>query len=171
MGQVVDGPSRTADLPCPACQVGVRILVAIRHRPMRRLTRQLLQHDVPDCLVEELRTGELLVDAVARVEPAVLVVDTEDFPACCQATLASFPPRRVIVIGPEPEAAYRTNALGAGAGAWVPRERISQDLHSELGTVLGCTHHTALSTPSGTVAYPSQVSRGARGGRRGGQPW
>lgn len=140
MAQRVAGSSRTAKPPCPECQAGVRILVAIRHRPMRRLTRLMLEHDTPGCLVEELRTGELLVDAVARVGPAVLVVDTEDFPACCEATLESFPPRRVIVIGPEPEAAYRAHALAGGAGAWVPRELISQDLRGELGAVLGCTH-------------------------------
>lgn len=137
------GGLATAAGPCEDCERGATVLIAIRHRPMRRLTRQVLQHEVPGCTVEEQGDQELLVDAARRVRPTVLVVDTSDFPACCEVTLASFPPERVIVISPEPEAAYRAAALNGGAGASLPRDRISDDLRRALRTVLGCRHERA----------------------------
>lgn len=134
------GVATVAGPPCEDCQHGATVLVAIRHRPMRRLTRQVVQHDLPECHVEEQADGELLVDAVRRVDPTVLIVDTGDFPACCQMALAAFPPERVVVISPEPEAAYDVAALHGGAGASVPRDRISHDLQLELRAILGCRH-------------------------------
>lgn len=113
------------------------VLIAIRHTSMRRLTCRVVERDCPGWTVEALREGELLVDAVARVQPDVLVVDTGDFPACCHATLSAFPPDRVIVVGPEPEAAYRMAALSDGAGGWVARDGIAQDVAPALRTLLG----------------------------------
>ena len=134
------GATIAAGPPCAECQRGATVLVAIRHRPMRRLTRQVVQHDLPVCRVEEQADAELLVDAVRRVNPTVLIVDTGDFPACCEMALAAFPPERVIVISPEPEAAYEAVALSGGAGASLPRDRISHDLQLGLRSVLGCRH-------------------------------
>ena len=114
-----------------------RVLIAIRHEPMRRLTGRVLEQGSPPWTVEELHDDELLVDAMRRVAPDVLVVDTGDFPSCCHHALAAFPPDRVIVIGPEPEAAYRLAALSEGAGAWVARDRIADDAAAVLRALLG----------------------------------
>jgi len=113
-----------------------RVLIAIRHAPMRRLTGRVLAQGCPPWTIEELQDEELLVDAMRRVAPDVLVVDTGDFPACCHSALTTFPPDRVIVIGPEPEAAYRLAALSEGAGAWVARDRIAEDAAAVLRALL-----------------------------------
>lgn len=134
------GVGIAAGPPCADCQRGATVLVTIRHRSMRRLTRQVVQHDLPACRVEEQGDDELLVDAVRRLGPTVLIVDTGDFPACCEMTLAAFPPERVIVISPEPGAAYEAAALNGGAGGSLPRDRISHDLQQELRKVVGCRH-------------------------------
>jgi DNA-binding NarL/FixJ family response regulator len=134
------GLAVAAGPPCEECQRGATVLVTMRHRSMRRLTRQVVQHDLPASRVEEQRDDELLVGAVRRVAPTVLIVDTGDFPACCELTLAAFPPERVIVISPEPGGAYEAAALNGGAGGSLPRDRISHDLQQELRKVLGCRH-------------------------------
>jgi len=118
------------------CAGPERVLIAIRHAPMRRLTGRVLEQDRPPWTIEELHDDEMLVDAIRRVAPDVLVVDTGDFPACCHSALTTFPPDRVIVIGPEPEAAYRLAALSEGAGAWVARDRIADDAAAVLRALL-----------------------------------
>ena len=74
------------------------------------------------------RLSALFADTIVDV----LVVDGADFPGCCRWR---FPYERVVVIGAEPDAAYEALALRAGAGAWLPRDRVGEDLLTTL-------HHT-----------------------------
>lgn len=127
------GPSTGSLTATRACGSA---LVAIRHHPMRRLTRRVLEDGCPACVVDELGEGELLVEAIERVHPTVLIVDAEDFPACCREALAAFPPERVMVVGPEPESAYRVAALSIGAGAWVARDSIADDAAAAVQAML-----------------------------------
>ena len=107
---------------------------------MRRLTIDLLAAEHDCWVVEQPRPGELLAGAIARTEPDLVVVDSVDFPACCQAALRTLPPERVIVIGPEPDAAYRRRALALGAAGWVCRDHVGEELSVAMRAALGCRH-------------------------------
>ncbi len=125
---------------CPLQLTLPVVLDAIRHPVMRRWSDELLAAE-PGCwTVAEPEAGEMLVDAIARTEPDVVVVDTVDFPACCLAALDALPPGHVVVIGPEPDPAYRSAALAQGAAAWVSRDHVGDELAAAVRTALGCPY-------------------------------
>ena len=125
---------------CPVCDSSPRVLVAIRHPAMRAFTLELIRREHHCWRATALEDGELLVDALPRLNPDVLVVDDGDFPSCCQAAIAAFPPSRVVVLGTEPDHAYRADAFRKGAGAWVAREDVGEQLGPVMRQVLGCRH-------------------------------
>jgi DNA-binding NarL/FixJ family response regulator len=125
---------------CPVCDATPVVLVALRHPVMRRWTEELLAAEHGCWQVARMDGGELLVDAIARIRPDLVVVDDSDFPSCCQAALDRMPPERVMVVGPEPDASYRSLALANGAGGWVCREQVGDDLSSAMRAALGCRH-------------------------------
>lgn len=125
--------------PCPGCDASPLVLVAIQHAGMRRFTLELLRRE-HHCRVAEPEPDELLAVTLSRLEPDLLVVDDRDFPACCRAALDAFPADRVIVIGPEPDSGYQALAFLNGAGSWIPRERVGEDLATAIEELLGCRH-------------------------------
>ena len=125
---------------CPLQMTLPVVLDAIRHPVMRRWSDELLAAE-PGCwTVAQPEAGEMLVDAIARTEPDVVVVDTVDFPACCLAALDALPPGHVVVIGPEPDPAYRSAALDQGAAAWVSRDHVDDELGAAVRSALGCPY-------------------------------
>jgi DNA-binding NarL/FixJ family response regulator len=125
---------------CPLQLTLPVVLVAIRHPMMRRWSDELLAA-VPGCwTVMQPAPGEMLVDAIARTTPDVAIVDTVDFPECCLAALDALPHGHVVVIGPEPDPAYRTSALAQGAAAWVSRDRVDDELAAAVRMALGCPY-------------------------------
>lgn len=113
------------------------VLLAVRYQAMRRFIHELLERDCAWMITAELEEDEMLVDALARLNPDVLVIDTADFPACCRTALSAFPRDRVIVIGPEPARDYQLSAIKNGAGAWIPRDHVADALPAVLGDALG----------------------------------
>lgn len=124
---------------CPGCDASPLVLVAIQHAGMRRFTLELLRRG-HRCRVAEPEPDELLAASLSRLEPDLLVVDDRDFPKCCLVALLAFPPERAIVIGPEPDRGYEELACGNGAGSWIPRERVGEDLAPAINQLLGCRH-------------------------------
>lgn len=124
-----DGIPRQAQLPV--------VLDAIRHPAMRRWSNELLAAEPDRWTVAQPEPGEMLVDAITRTTPDVVVVDTVDFPACCLAALDALPPGHVVVIGPEPDPGYRSAALAQGAAGWVSREHVGEELSAAVHTALG----------------------------------
>lgn len=114
------------------------MLVAVRHPMLRQWTTELLQAACGCWATVESLDGELLSDAIARVGPDVVAVDSLDFPVCCQAAVDDLGPGQVVVIGPEPDPAYRRLALDGGAGGWVSQDRIADDVTRVVWTALGC---------------------------------
>lgn len=135
---------------CTVCDGRPRVLVVMGHPAMLRLTRKVLERECACSVQAEAGTGEALAVAIDRFAPHVVVVDTADFPGCCRSALERIPPDRVIVIGPEPDPAYRVAALDNGAGAWIPRDRVGDDLARETRRILGCVH--------GPVAHEAAAS-------------
>lgn len=127
------------------CDRSPSVLVAIRHPVMRRFTGELLAAEHGCWTVTEPGRGEMLADAIQRTRPALVIVDSIDFPTCCQAALRTLPPEHVIVIGPEPDQAYRARALALGAGGWVCRDHVGDELSAAMRAALGCRHHPCAS--------------------------
>lgn len=136
------GPAEHNDgvQPCPVCDGEPRVLVVMQHPAMLRFTRELLERECGCWVATEVRTGPALSRALDRLTPDLLVIDAGDFPACCFAALAHIPRDRVIVIGPEPDPAYRDVALLNGAGGWLARDDVADELGGEMRRVLGCRH-------------------------------
>ena len=116
----------------------VRVVVVVAHRGMRALIVDLLARDSGHWMVST-------IDSVAELDrqtpnnPDLLVVDTADFDSCCRQLPVHFPIHHVVVIGPEPDLAYRQAALSRGAGAWLSRECVAGELHDCLCSALVCT--------------------------------
>ena len=137
------------------CDESPTVLVGIRHPVMRHWTIDLLETEHGCWTVAAPRPGELLAGAIARSQPDLVVVDEADFPACCRAALDALAPERVVVIGPEPDAAYRAHALANGAGGWVCRDHVGEELGTAMRLALGCRHAPC---PPGAASGPSDAS-------------
>jgi hypothetical protein len=107
---------------------------------MRRLIAELLEGDHGCWSTTGTSVAELR-EAIARHYPDVLIVDDADFPRCCRAEYGAFAAERTIVIGHEPEPAYRAAAFTSGAGGWVVADAIGDELLAQLHTTLGCECH------------------------------
>lgn len=125
---------------CPVCDGAPRILVVMAHPTMRQLTRDLLRQEFGCWVATEMHSGETLANTLQRVRPDLMVIDASEFPKCCLAALDHFPRDHVVVIGPEPDPSYRSAAIASGAGAWIPRDGVGDELAGEMRRVLGCTH-------------------------------
>lgn len=79
------------------------------------------------------------LDRTASSHPELVIVDTADFATCCSELPATFTLARVVVIGPEPNDAYRQDALHRGAGAWLSRDCVAEELCDALRSTLART--------------------------------
>lgn len=125
---------------CPVCDGEPRVLVVMEHPAMLRFTRELLERECGCRVATEVCTEPALSRALGGLTPDLLVIDAADFPTCCFVALAYIPRDRVVVIGPEPDPAYRDAALLNGAGGWLARDDVAEQLGAEMRRVLGCRH-------------------------------
>ena len=88
-----------------------------------------------ECWCATPTTLDGLHGEIERECPDVVIVDAADFPRCCRAEFGGFPAARVVVIGPEPDDAYRTAALRKGAGAWVSADAVGDELSAALRAI------------------------------------
>ena len=112
------------------------VAVAIAYPSMHRLVANLLDRDHDRWIVSAIDDVSDLGSTVSA-HPDLVIVDTADFAACCRRLPASFPPGRVIVIGPEPDPAYRHAALHSGAGAWLSRDCVAEELCDAMCSTAG----------------------------------
>jgi DNA-binding NarL/FixJ family response regulator len=109
--------------------------------PMMRALIVALLHREPHCWCAIDVPALAGLPSVLSGSPVdLVVVDGVNFPACCSERAGAFPLGRVVVIGSESDDAYRVLALAQGAGAWLPRERVAEDLTAAL-------RHAARSSP------------------------
>jgi DNA-binding NarL/FixJ family response regulator len=161
---VAHRPSSTTE-SCPVCDTSPTVLLAIRHPVMRRWTGELLTSEHGCWTIAQPRRGEMLAAAIDRTRPAMVIVDSVDFPECCRAALGALPRDRVIVVGPEPDQAYRNAALANGAGGWLSREHVGDELSRAMRRVLGCRHDPCppARTGAGSLRSASAVETTAVG--------
>jgi DNA-binding NarL/FixJ family response regulator len=124
---------------------------------MRRWTIELLHTEHHCWTVVQPGRDETLADAIERSQPELVVVDSVDFPACCRAALDALPRERVIVIGPEPDHAFRNQALARGAGGWVCRDHIGDELSITMRAALGCRHEPCPPSPARQLGAGTDV--------------
>ena len=125
---------------CPVCAGTPTVLVAVAHPTLRALTVELLEREHGCWRARALAEPSGLAGEVRRAPPDLVVIDAGDFPRCCREVLDGFPSDRVVVVGPEPDPAYERAARRAGAGAWVARDRVAEDLSAGMRAALGCSH-------------------------------
>lgn len=116
---------------------GQSVVVAVPHRAMRELIVELLNRDRDHWIVSAVESLSEL-DSNALSSPDLVIVDTADFAGCCRRLPATLALARVVVIGPEPDPAYRHAALHCGAGAWLSRERVAEELCDALRSAQPC---------------------------------
>lgn len=134
----------------PTCRVGTgapSVVLVVADPTLRRLMVELLERDPVCWQLRAVADEAELVGMLAAGEPDLVILDTGDFARCCRDSLHCFSRRRIIVIGPEPDAAYERAARRAGAGAWLPRDRVGEDLTGCMRRVLGSTRGPAASPP------------------------
>jgi len=125
---------------CSVCTGAPSVVVAVGHRALRSLTVELLERDHACWRVLAVTDSSTLAAVITDARPDLLIVDAGDFPRCCRDLLGGFPAERVVVIGPEPDAAYERAARRSGAGAWLSQDRVGEDLSTAMRAALGCTH-------------------------------
>ena len=130
------------------------VVVAVAHRAMREFIVELLNREQGHWAVSAVCSVAELDDVVASY-PDLVVVDTADFAGCCRQLPTSFPLGRVIVIGPEPDPAYRQAALRRGAGAWLSRERVAEELCDALCSAHACAREARQAPVDYLRTHPS----------------
>lgn len=126
---------------CPVCDGRPRVLVALSHPMMRRFTLELLERDHA-CWSAEALDGEDLVGAARDRRSDLVILDASTFSACHCADGCEFPCGRMVVVGPERDLDYRAAVLAGGAGGWVARDDVAEQLSAAMRAALGCTHST-----------------------------
>lgn len=107
---------------------------------MRKFTLELLARDHA-CWRAKDSDGSDLAGVIRSMDPDLVVLDTGSFNEYrCGCADHLFPSHRMVVIGPEPDAAYRTAALHVGAGGWVASDFVAEQLSNGMRAALGCTH-------------------------------
>jgi DNA-binding NarL/FixJ family response regulator len=115
------------------------VLVALSHPMMRRFTLELLERDHACWSAEALDGGDL-VGAARDRRSDLVILDASTFSACHCADGCEFPCGRMVVVGPERDLDYRAAVLAGGAGGWVARDDVAEQLSAAMRAALGCTH-------------------------------
>ena len=127
---------------------------------MRRLILELLEREHGCWDARSLDTD--LAAAMRDPEPDLLIIDSAAFPDCCCGRPDGYPRERVVVVGPEPDAAYMNAALSHGAGGWLARDDVADRLSVEMRRALGCIHEPCpkprtTAGSSGSVDHRSPI--------------
>lgn len=129
-----------------------KVVVAVGHRAMRALISDLL--DLDHGWTVFAVDGMTALAAAVAARPDVAVVDAADFAACCSGLLGGFEPDRIVVIGPEPDPSYRQAVLDRGAGGWLSRENIAEELCVVLGNCVASARCRAIRRKEAALPKP-----------------
>lgn len=137
----VDDHVYVGDVPrtCRVCSGSPSVVLEVANPTLRRLIVELLERDCVCWQVRSVGDPTDFAAAIATEVPDLVILDTRDATRCCRDSPHHARCQRVIVIGPEPDAAYERAAQRAGASAWLPRDRLGDDLTDCMCRVLGCT--------------------------------
>ena len=112
--------------PSRGCGVCPCVLIAITHPAMRRLILEFLNREQGSWAASLL--DDDLATALLALRPDLVILDSADLRRFGSDGLIGFSRKRIVVVGPEPDVAYRNAALVRGAGAWVARDELADQL-------------------------------------------
>ncbi len=144
---------------CAASTCQPHVVLVVAHRAMRALIVELLQRDHGCWTVSAIGSVSELDDA-ASSQPDLVIVDTADFATVRRQLPPTFSLARVVVIGPEPDPAYRQAAILFGAGAWLSRDCIADELCATLCSALACAHESHPAPPERPPIRPKIAQEG-----------
>lgn len=108
----------------------LRVHVVVEHDMMRRLLRDLLEHH--DCSVASEDSGRETPANVPLHEGDLLVIDQDAFTHSGWRRAADKAGVLVVVVAAEDDPSSREAALAQGVHAWLPRERLGEQLGREI---------------------------------------
>ncbi len=144
---------------CAASTYRPNVVLVVAHRAMRALIVELLQRDHGCWTVSAIGSLSELDDA-ASSQPDLVIVDTADVATVRRQLPPTFALARVVVIGPEPDPAYRQAAVHFGAGAWLSRDRIAEELCAVLCSALACAYESHPALPERPLIRPKIAQGG-----------
>ena len=134
------------------------VLLVVAHRAMRALIVELLQRDHACWTVSA-------IDSVSEIDHTsshldLVIVDTADFATVRRQLPPTFSLARVVVIGPEPDPAYRHAAIHFGAGAWLSRDCIADELCATLCSAIACAYESYPAPTERPLIHPKIAQEG-----------
>ena len=134
------------------------VVLVVAHRAMRTLIVELLRRDQGSWTVSAVDSVSE-IDHTALSHPDLVIVDTADFATVRRQLPPTFALARVVVIGPEPDPAYRQAAVHFGAGAWLSRDRIAEELCASLRSALACADESHPVSPERLPIRPKSPKK------------
>lgn len=123
-----------------------RFLVAMGHPTTRRYVCDLVEQHCRCWIATASPEPALLAAALDDLRPDALIIEAATLNDAAAALTDQV--THIVVIGPQPDTAYRDLALEAGADAWVARDRVATDLVAVLDHIrcdpmcqCGCHDH------------------------------
>ena len=122
---------------------------------MRQFTLELLERE-HGCWRPIAFDGGDPLEAASSIHADIVVLDAATFRLCRCGAGCGYPCHRTVVVGPEPGTAYRSAAMDEGAGGWVARDDIGEQLSAAMREALGCSHRRC---PPASAARESVAAR------------
>jgi len=129
----------------------IRVVLVDDHKMMRDGLRMILEGQPEIDVVGEAADGRSALQLVAKLEPAVVIMDVAmegmNGIEATRAVIESRPATKVVVLSTHSDKRYVLNALQAGASAYVLKDAASDDLLRAVRTV-----HQGLTYLSSEIA-------------------
>jgi len=110
----------------------IRVVLVDDHKMMRDGLRMILEGQPEIDVVGEAADGRSALQLVAKLEPAVVIMDVAmegmNGIEATRAVIESRPATKVVVLSTHSDKRYVLNALQAGASAYVLKDAASDDL-------------------------------------------
>ena len=128
----------------------MNILIADDHAAVRHGLKEILADALPEASFCEACDGDEVLDRLAKVEIALLLLDI-NMPRLSgmdvlREVKLDYPKTPVIIVSVQPEDQYATRCLLAGAAAYVNKDRANEELVRAVRKILaGCQCETPQS--------------------------
>ena len=124
------------------------ILIVEDHKAVRRSLRDWLGGVFPQCGFTEAVSGEEAIEICRTITPDLILMDISlprlNGIGTTKCILSMIPAVRIIMLTIHEEEAYRTEAMAAGASAFVPKRKMKTELIPAMKRLLAASGHKGL---------------------------